>query len=125
MKRIFRVSCFLAALCYPLSAQECQVLIYRPWTSSGGSVKLGVLVDGKKLANPKGGESVPLSLECGKHVFSLTHFEGIQVPAELDSKQTSYVRVERPWGWVQTAHIELVDSNRARAEIDFVAKHKK
>ena len=115
------VSAVLLLSCPMLSAQDsgssCTVVAYRPWVSAGGSIRLGVLVDGKKLTNLKGGTHEELILSCGRHLLSLTHFEGLQVPVDLSAEAVTYVRAERPWGYVKTADIRVATQDQAQAEI--------
>lgn len=105
-------------------SQSCIAAIYRPFTKSGGSIRLGVIADGIKVANLRGGESSTITLDCGKHIFSLTHFEGIRLPIVLEQNSIVYLRAERPWGFVTSANLDTVSQERATAEMDFSsAKH--
>lgn len=106
-------------LAQDISTSSCRVVVYRPWVANGGLIRLGILIDGKKLSNLKGGRHEELLLPCGKHYLSLTHFEGSQVPATLTPNTVTYIRAERPWGYVMSADVRVVTKDQAEAEIQF------
>lgn len=128
MKKICAIALLLYC-CAQLLAEEaspklCAVVAYRPWMSIGGSIRLGVLVDHRKVFNLKGGNHEQQFLSCGKHFISLAKFEGIQVPVNFTFDSVTYIRAERPWGLVSTANVRVVDKDQAEAEIE-VASAKK
>jgi hypothetical protein len=102
-----------------VAEDQCTVNVYRP-RGEFGHIRMGVVVDGVKLANIKDRQSTTITVPCGMRIFSTPH-DSSRVPFTFESGKEYWIRISRYGGGIggSTGHyIELVSRERAQAEMN-------
>jgi hypothetical protein len=112
---------FAAVILWSVSAiaeDQCTVNVYRP-KGEYGKVRMGVIVDGVKLANIKDRQSTKITVACGMRIFSTPH-DSLRVPFTFESGKEYWIRISRVGGGIGGSnghYIEMVSPERAKAEM--------
>jgi hypothetical protein len=97
-------------------AEDCTVNVYRP-KGSFGHIRMGVEVDGKKVAKLKDREQTTITIACGSHTFS-TPSNSARWVFEFKPGTEYWLRVSRETAFVTRIEaFELVSPERAKAEL--------
>jgi hypothetical protein len=115
---------FAAVLLWSVGAvaEDCTVNVYRPKDRNYGYIRMGVNVDGVKLANLKDGETAQLQISCGKHVLS-TPKSGVRVVLTFEQGAEYWLRVDKILGLTAfNPTFDLVSKDRAEAELAVAPK---
>jgi hypothetical protein len=112
---------FAAVILWSISAiaeDQCTVNVYRPKEAAAlRHGRMGVIVDGKKLANLRHNDQTQITVACGKRTFA-TPGDNARWVFTLQPNTEYWLRIECNVGFLSVVRtLELVSKDRAEAEL--------